>query len=234
MAALSCQKKEVIVSIDQAENAQIKLISKHRLPVCKQFTCLFNKGCGSIRLTAGLYGSLVAKGMKTMVTENRIYEEEISSNRTALLFIVLTVLFGLLCVWRVSAVRFDILAVISICLSLVFLFYVLNFRILMIQINTESLVLKFGIFTWVVPLDQIEDWRLDDIPLLMRYGGAGVHFMFIRKRYRASFDFLEYPRVVISLKQNVGPVQDISFTTRQPETVLRHLRAAIEAHQAVW
>jgi len=63
-------------------------------------------------------------------------------------------------------------------------------------------------------------------------GGAGIHFMMIRKRYRASFNFLEYPRVVIALKRKVGPVQDISFSTRRPDDVLRLIREAVSAKKA--
>mgnify|MGYP000900013350 CR=1 FL=1 len=37
------------------------------------------------------------------------------------------------------------------------------------------------------------------VMFFLRYGGAGIHFMSIRGRYRASFNFLEYPRVVIAL-----------------------------------
>jgi hypothetical protein len=70
-------------------------------------------------------------------------------------------------------------------------------------------------------MENIEDYRLDEIPFLMRMGGAGIHFMVIRQRYRASFNFLEYPRIVISLKRKVGPVRDLSFTTQNPKEVLR-------------
>ena len=63
----------------------------------------------------------------------------------------------------------------------------------------------------------------------MKYGGAGIHFMMIGKRYRASFNFLEYSRVVIALKNKVGLVQDISFSTRQPEEILKLVREAISA-----
>jgi hypothetical protein len=62
-------------------------------------------------------------------------------------------------------------------------------------------------------------------------GGAGIHFMMIRQRYRASFNFLEYPRVVVAFKKKAGPVQDISFTTRQPDEVLRLMREAVSANR---
>jgi len=55
-------------------------------------------------------------------------------------------------------------------------------------------------------LDNVEGCCLDDIPMLMRMGGAGIHFMLIRKRYRASFNFLEHPRVVIAFKKKEGLV----------------------------
>lgn len=61
----------------------------------------------------------------------------------------------------------------------------------------------------------------------MRMGGAGIHFMFVHKRYRASFNFLEHPRVVIAFKRKAGPVQDISFSTRQPTDVVRLIREAV-------
>ena len=56
--------------------------------------------------------------------------------------------------------------------------------------------------------------------------------MSIRRRYRASFNFLEYPRIVITFKRKVGPVRDISFSTRQPDELLRSLQEAAAAHKA--
>jgi hypothetical protein len=105
-----------------------------------------------------------------------------------------------------------------------------NYRTLIIHLTPQALQLRFGLFTWVVPLSTIADCRLDDLPPLLRLGGAGIHFMVVRGRYRASFNFLEYPRVVIALKRRKGPVRDISFSTQQPDEVLRYLREAISAH----
>ena len=53
--------------------------------------------------------------------------------------------------------------------------------------------------------------------------------MSIRKRYRASFNFLEYPRVVIALRKKVWLVQDISFSTHRPEDVIQLIQEAISA-----
>ena len=157
------------------------------------------------------------------------YTERISSNKTEALFLALMILFLLLLLWRVTAAGLDLLAVVFLALSLLFLFYSLNFRTLVIRLNSQALKLQFGIFTWTVPLENVETCQLDEIPQLMRLGGAGIHFMLIRKRYRASFNFLEYPRVVIALKRNVGPVQDISFTTRRPDEILQLIQRETRA-----
>ena len=155
------------------------------------------------------------------MTEDVLYTERISSNKTEALFLTLMLLFLLLLVWRVSAGSFDILTGGFAFFFIVFLFYSTNYTTLIIQLTQQSLKLKFGIFTWIVSLDNVAECRLDEIPPIMRMGGAGVHFMNIRNRYRASFNFLEYPRVVIAFKRKAGPVRDVSFSTRHPDEVIR-------------
>lgn len=156
-----------------------------------------------------------------------LHEEKISSRRTELLFLILTVLFFGLFLWRAAAIRFDFPAGLFLFLSFLFLFYSLNYRRLSIQLSSEHLQLTFGIFTWRIPLGNIAGCGIDEIPPFMRFGGAGIHFMFIRGRYRASFNFLEFPRVVITLRRQVGPVRDVSFSTRQPEELIRRILGAI-------
>jgi len=45
--------------------------------------------------------------------------------------------------------------------------------------------------------------------------------MFLRGRYRASFNFLEYPGVVTAFKKKIGSVVGLSFSTRQPEEIIQ-------------
>jgi len=168
-----------------------------------------------------------------ITTDDLIYDERVTSKRTEVLFLVLTILFLLLFIWRVNAGSLDILAAAFFFLFGFFLFYSVNYRRLIIRLTSESLKLTFGIFTWTVPLDNVKECRLDEIPVLMRMGGAGIHFMSVRKRYRASFNFLEHPRVVIAFKRKVGPVRDISFSTRRPDDVLRLMQVAVSAKRAV-
>jgi hypothetical protein len=168
----------------------------------------------------------------TIMNDNLLYHERVTSNRTEILLLALAALFFLLLAWRVNADGLDVLAAVFLFFFVVFLFYSVNYRTLIIRLTPESLKLTFGIFTWTVALDNIEACHLDDIPLFMRMGGAGIHFMFIRKRYRASFNFLEYPRVVIEFKRKAGPVRDISFSTRHLDDVLRLIQVTIAANRA--
>lgn len=156
-----------------------------------------------------------------------LYSERLNSNKTLALFVFLTGLFAGLALWRIAAAGFDGWAILLAALSLVFLFYVFNYRTLLTTLTAADLTLKFGVFRWRIPLDNVAACRLDHIAGFMYYGGAGVHFMMVEKRYRASFNFLEYPRVVIALTRKSGPVQDISFSTQYPEELIRQVNAAI-------
>jgi hypothetical protein len=164
--------------------------------------------------------------------ENVIYEERVSSSWTQALFWGLTAIFSLLLAWRTVTSGADGLGVTFLLFALVFLFYSLNYRLLVIRLSSEALRLQFGIFTWAIPLDNVQASCPDDnLPALMKYGGAGIHFMFIRGRYRASFNFLEHPRVLIALRRP-RVVRDVSFSTRYPDDVIRHLDAAVSARGA--
>lgn len=161
-----------------------------------------------------------------------LYSEKLSSKRTELLFITLTMLFLLLFIWRVIAGSIDFLAGIFLFFFVFFLFCSLNYRILVIRLTSEFLKLSFGIFTWTILLNNVGEIQPDDdLPLLMKYGGAGIHFMLVRQRYRVSFNFLEYPRVVIGLKRKAGLVRDISFSTCQPNEIIQLLEGAISANE---
>jgi hypothetical protein len=158
--------------------------------------------------------------MEKSMSSSNTYVETLSSNRTEALFLALTLLFLLLFAWRTLARGVDSLAVVLFLVFTFFLFYALNYRTLLIRLTQDQLVLKFGLFTWKIPLDNIEAYTLDDLTL-GRIGGAGIHFSPIRGRYRAMFNFLEYPRVVLALKEKRGLVRDIAFSTRRPQEMMR-------------
>ena len=161
-----------------------------------------------------------------------IYNERVMSKKTELLFIALTLLFLLLFIWRVMAGSLNLLAGIFLFCFCFFLFYSINYRTLIIRLTSEVLKLSFGIFTWTIPLSNIRQCQLDDdLPVLMKYGGAGIHFMFVRKRYRVSFNFLEHSRIVIRLKRKAGLVRDISFSTCHPNELRQLIQTAITTGQ---
>lgn len=162
-----------------------------------------------------------------IMANDLLYDEKVSSKRTLALFLALTVLFLSLLVWRLVASGPGVLAVVFFCLFGAFFFYSLNYRTLIIGLRPQSLKLTFGVFSWIEPLENISECRLDDLPWLKRNGGAGIHFMNVHKRYRVSFNFLEHPRVVIALKKKRGLVRDVSFSTRRPDEVMRLIQKAV-------
>jgi hypothetical protein len=105
-------------------------------------------------------------------------------------------------------------------LGLFFLFYVFNYRTLRIQITDDALILRFGLVRWRTELANIQSWTLDDPPFWIKYGGAGVHFALVDDLYRAFFNFLVGPRILIIFKEKQGRVQALSFSTNQPARVL--------------
>lgn len=154
-----------------------------------------------------------------------IYEERLTSSRTSALFGGLTVLFLALVIWRAVLNDAGFLSIVFLCLFLMFLFYSLNYRVLHIRLTSEALILRFGLFKWDVPVADIRSCSIDETSL-WRIGGAGIHFSFFKGSYRAMFNFLEYPRVVLALKQKRGPVRAIAFSTNQPEQVIHLLTRA--------
>ena len=148
------------------------------------------------------------------------YFEDLKSTKTSLLFLGLMILFLGLFAWRVEAVGFRFGPIIFLFLATIFAFYVVNYRTLEIRIDHEMILLKFGIVRWRTRLDNVAFCGLDDSSALIRYGGAGVHFAFTNGKYRAFYNFLEGPRVLISFHQKQVWVQELVFSTRRPEQVL--------------
>lgn len=164
--------------------------------------------------------------------ENLVYQEKISSRKTEYLFVALTILFFVLFVWRITASSFGVLGSIFLIFFCFFLFYSLNYRMLVVCLTFETLTLRFGIFTWKISMTNVSECELDDdIPALKKYGGAGIHFMVVHKRYRASFNFLEYSRVVVKLKRKMGLVKDISFSTQHPNELVQLMQQTISTNE---
>lgn len=152
-----------------------------------------------------------------------LYQERLSSPRTEALFILLTLVPLAAFAGRVQVVGLDGWSIALLLVAAAFLFYSLNYRTLILLIDPGRLRLRFGLFEWVIPLEDIEACEPDTLTL-WRIGGAGIHFTPVGGRYRAMFNFLEHPRLVLALRRKKGPVRDIAFSTRRPAEVLAALQ----------
>jgi hypothetical protein len=152
------------------------------------------------------------------------YCEKIRSNTTSLLFVFLALTFFALGAWRVLAVGLRFTPLLFVSLGLFFTFYIVNYRTLEISIFDDALELKFGLVRWRTELHNIQACIIENSPLVIKYGGAGVHFAFVEGEYRAYFNFLEYPRVLLRFYKKQGLVQALVFTTRHPDQVLKILQ----------
>lgn len=160
------------------------------------------------------------------VTGNRddlTYYEKVTSKKTELLFLGLALLSLLLALWRQEVAGRGTFSTLLLAAFVFFLFYALNYRTLTIHLTPQELKLRFGLFRWTIPVDNVERCYEDEVSL-RRIGGAGIHFSSFEGQYRAMFNFLEYPRVVVSLKEKRGPVREVAFSTQQPEQVMAYIR----------
>jgi len=154
---------------------------------------------------------------------NILYSEKIRSTKTSLLFVILAMIFFALFGWRYSVVGLRFIPALYAFLGLVFCFYVINFRELEILITDQILQLKFGVIVWISNIDNIKTSIRYDPPFWIKYGGAGVHFAMVDGDYKAFYNFLEYPRVMIGFHQKQGWVQSLVFTTQQPDKIQKIL-----------
>jgi Ca2+/Na+ antiporter len=159
--------------------------------------------------------------------KEELYTETVTSNWTHSLFLGVMFLCMFAFMARIKQWGVDALSLLLLFLFAIFLFYLLNYRRLQIHITREAVWLKFGLFSRMVAVENMADAQIDELPDILRYGGAGIHFFFARGRYRVSFNFLEHPRVVIALRVREGWVRDVSFSTRRAEQVSRILRDLI-------
>ena len=151
------------------------------------------------------------------------YYEEVGSPKTSLLFMFLSAVFSGFFIWRITILGYKEnipFSTVLLFFSIFFFLYVLNYWTLKITNTDEILQLNFGLIRWRTDLNNVKAIGLDDSPTLIKYGGAGVHFAFVKGIYRAFFNFLEFPRVLITFREKQGLVQALVFTTRNPDKVI--------------
>ena len=154
---------------------------------------------------------------------NVLHSEKVRSNKTSQLFLILAIIFFTLFGWRLSVVGFRFVPGLSAFLGLFFILYVINYRVLKITITDQTLILKFGLISWRTEIKNVKLSMSYDPPFWIKFGGAGVHFAMVDGDYKAFYNFLEYPRVLIGFHKKQGWVQSLVFTTRQPDKILEIL-----------
>jgi len=163
---------------------------------------------------------------RSIMPNDLIYEERISSLRTEAVFVALAVLCLTLLAWRLFVSGYGTVAALFLFLSMFFIFYASNYRVLVVRMSEEGLWLKFGLFGWTVPWHNVARAHPDDTSL-WRIGGAGIHFTIIKGEYRAMLNFLEHPRIVIELEKKRGLVREVAFSTEKPNEILRIIEESI-------
>lgn len=133
--------------------------------------------------------------------------------------------------WRFIVSGFGTIAALLLLLSLLFVFFALNYRVLVVRMSEEGLRLRFGLFGWTVPWNTVARAYPDDTAL-WRIGGAGIHFSIIKGRYRAMLNFLEHPRIVVELKKKRGLVREVAFSTQKPIEILRIIEESVGGRDA--
>lgn len=161
-----------------------------------------------------------------------IYDEVVTSDKTSTLFTLLTGLCFSLFVWSIYTTNGTFIIALFAGLFIFFLFYTLNYRKLEITLTTRSLTLKFGIIKWKITLKDITACELGKLPLILRLGGAGIHFMFVNGKYLASFNFLEHPRILIAFKDQSRLVKGLYFSTQEPEILLDKINKLIANNES--
>lgn len=150
-----------------------------------------------------------------------LYYEELTSLRTTTLFVFLSCIFALLFTFSFLGDFHELIPLLWLVISFMFVFYVLNYYKLKIKITDKGVYLTFGIFTKELSLLEMHSCRFDTVPLL-RIGGAGIHATKTQGKWRIMFNFLQYKRIVIT--KTTGFYKDIAFSTREPDKVILVLK----------
>ena len=96
-------------------------------------------------------------------------------------------------------------------------FLVVNFRVLAIRINAQSVTVAYGLIKRTIPWGDIEEGFLDSSSPL-GYGGWGARLARVEGRWRLAFNVIGASGVVLRLRK--GRAREFMFSTRNPEQVL--------------
>jgi hypothetical protein len=148
-----------------------------------------------------------------------LYREQLTDWKTSLLFAFFATLFAGFFALRFQQVGWKFGPILFLSLSLLFWFYLINYFSLEIIVTSEELILKFGVFCWRESLSNLARVSQEDLPIWIRYGGAGIHFALVRGNYTVFYNFLDHPRLIINLIHRRGLVQQVCISTCCPDQI---------------
>lgn len=105
-------------------------------------------------------------------------------------------------------------------MALFFLVITINYFRLTIKIDHERLTVGYGVSKSKISWDNIEDCYLDETSSLW-YGGWGSRLGRVDGKWRAVYNVIGGPRVVVSLKE--GWIREVAFSTKDPEEVMEKI-----------
>lgn len=103
-------------------------------------------------------------------------------------------------------------------LILFFLAVGINFSTLSIRINSQGVLVGYGLFKRTVQWADIEKCYQDDVSAA-NYGGWGIRMGRVRGKWRLVYNVVGSPRVVLALKK--GRFREFVFSTQRPREVIK-------------
>ncbi len=149
-----------------------------------------------------------------------LYQEKLSSIWITLIFLLISLFFLFLILYQIFIGPLGnnpapnwVLTIIF----LIFLFLSYNFISLVNQITPQYLIISYGIIKQKIPLDNIEDIKLNESSFL-RYGGWGIHFGRSEgKRYIA---YTKPGASNLTLQLNKLRYRKIIYSTKYPNKLI--------------
>ncbi len=95
------------------------------------------------------------------------------------------------------------------------------FRTLTIRMTNDHVSVAYALISYIVPLKDITDARLDETSAL-RYGGAGIKFAPVDGKRRLVFSNVSSPRIVLAMRGR--RFDELVFSTARPDEVVKLIR----------
>lgn len=104
---------------------------------------------------------------------------------------------------------------------LFFIVLAVNFSRLSIVVNSQGVMVGYGVLKHRIPWDNIGGCYTDETSAVM-YGGFGIRLGRVKGKWRIVYNVIGGPRVVLQLKR--GWYREFVFSTKNPEAIMGIIR----------